>query len=85
MADMTEIKARLEFRKKALQSLREAYIALVDGRVKSYTIGNRELTRFDLDTLKNEISELEKEVDNLTSSLSNKKPRKAFGIIPRDW
>lgn len=85
MADITEIKARLEFRKKALSSLREAYIALIDGGVKSYTIGNRELTRFDLETLKKEINDAEKEVDNLESLLKKQKPRKAFGIIPRDW
>lgn len=31
MADKTELKARLEFRKKALEKLRAAYLALLDG------------------------------------------------------
>lgn len=85
MADKTELKARLEFWKSALTKLREAYIALVDGGVKSYTIDDRQLTRFDLPALKNEIKEAEKKVDEITASLSNIRPRKAFGVLPRDW
>ena len=85
MADVTELKARLEFWKSALLKLRAAYLALVDGGVKSYTIDDRQLTRFDLPSLKDEIKEAEKKVDELTTLLSNKRPRKAFGIIPRDW
>ncbi len=83
--DKTEIKARLEFWKSALSKLRAAYLALVDGGVKSYTIDDRQLTRFDLPSLKDEIKEAEKKVDELTALLSNKRPRKAFGVIPRDW
>lgn len=85
MADATELKAKLEFWKSALSKLRAAYLALVDGGVKSYTIDDRQLTRFDLPSLKDEIKEAEKKVDELTALLSNKRPRKAFGIIPRDW
>ena len=85
MTDATELKARLEFWKNALSKLRAAYLALVDGGVKSYTIDDRQLTRFDLPSLKDEIKEAEKKVDELTALLSNKRPRKAFGIIPRDW
>lgn len=83
--DRTEINARLEFWKSALEKLRAAYLALVDGGVKSYTIDDRQLTRFDLPSLKDEIKEAEKKVDELTALLSSKRPRKAFGIIPRDW
>ncbi len=85
MADLTELKARLEFWRNALVKLRTAYIALIDGGVKSYTIDDRQLTRFDLPQLKDEIKEAEKKVDELTAMLSNKRPRKAFGVIPRDW
>ena len=85
MTDATELKARLEFWKNALSKLRAAYLALVDGGVKSYTIDDRQLTRFDLPSLKDEIKEAEKKVDELTAILSNKRPRKAFGVIPRDW
>lgn len=85
MPDLTEMKARLEFRKKALEKLRAAYLALVDGGVKSYMIDDRQLTRLDLATLKKEIEIAEKEVDELTALVADKKPRKAFGIVPRDW
>ena len=83
--DKTEIRARLEFRKKALSRLRKAYIALLDGGVKSYTIDDRQLTRFDLPELKNAIEQMEDEVDELEAQLKGRRPRKAFGIVPRDW
>lgn len=85
MADATELRARLEFRKAALTRLRAAYVALIDGGVKSYMVDDRQLTRFDLPELKKEIGELESEIDALENALENKRPRKAFGIIPRDW
>ena len=85
MADKVEIKARLEFRKEALKKLRAASLALVDGGVKSYTIDDRTLTRFDLPALKKEIADAEKDVDSLTAQLNGRKPRRAFGIVPMDW
>ncbi|HOQ07202.1 MAG TPA: hypothetical protein PLP87_05255 [Clostridiales bacterium] len=85
MADMTEIKARLQFWKDALAKLRAAYLALVEGGVQSYTIDDRSLTRFDLPKLKAEIEEAERKVDEYTAILRGRKPRKAFGIVPRDW
>lgn len=85
MADMVELWARLEFRKKALTKLRKAYLALLDGGVKSYTIDDRSLTRFDLDKLKDEIEDIEVEVDELTAQIDGRKPRKAIGIVIRDW
>lgn len=85
MADKVELRARLEFYKEALQKLRKAYLALVDGGVKSYTLDDRELTRFDLPDLRKEIENAEKAVDDLTAQLNGKKPRRAVGIVPRDW
>lgn len=83
--DKVELNARLEFRKKSLSKLRKAYLALLDGGVKSYTIDDRQLTRFDLPDLKNAIKQMEDEVDELEAQLKGRRPRKAFGIIPRDW
>ena len=80
-----ELRARLEFRQKALSKLRKAYLALLDGGVKSYTIDDRQLTRFDLPDLKNAIEQMEDEVDELEAQLKGRRPRKAFGIVPRDW
>lgn len=85
MADNMEIRARLDFWRSALSKLRAAYLALVDGGTKSYKIDDRELTRFDLPALKQEIADAEKKVDELNAQLSGRKPRKAFGIVPRDW
>ncbi len=85
MADKVELRARLEFRKEALAKLRKAYLALVDGGVKSYTLDDRALTRLDLPDLKREIEDAEKAVDGLTAQLAGKKPRKAFAVLPRDW
>ena len=83
--DKVELRARLEFRQKALSKLRKAYLALLDGGVKSYTIDDRQLTRFDLPDLKNAIEQMEDEVDALEAQLKGRRPRKAFGIVPRDW
>ena len=74
--DKVELRARLDFWQSALSKLRAAYLALVDGGVKSYVIDDRELTRFDLPDLKDE---------ELLAELNGRKPRKAFGIVPRDW
>ena len=85
MPNKTEITARLVFWKAALEKMRNAYLALVDGGVKSYTIDDRQLTRFDIPDLLEQIEEAENKVDELTALLEGRKPRKAFGIIPRDW
>lgn len=82
--DKNEIQARLTFRKAALQELRTAYIALVNGQVASYAIGSRNLTRFDLTKLKDEITSMEKECDALEAMAAGGSRRKAVGVIPRD-
>lgn len=82
---MTEIKARLAFWQAALEKMRAAYLALVDGGVKSYTIDDRSLTRFDIPQLTKEIEAAERKVDELTAMAQGRRARKAFGIVPRDW
>lgn len=83
--DNVELRARLSFWKSTLEKLRAAYLALIDGGVKSYTIDDRALTRFDLPDLAKQIEAAEKKVDELTAVANGRKPRKAFGIVPRDW
>ena len=85
MANAVELRARLDFWQKALEKLRTAYLKLLDGGVKSYRIDDRELTRFDLPKLQEEIEAVEKKVDELTAMLEGQKPRRAVGVIPRDW
>lgn len=83
--DKTELKSRLDFRKAALQKLREAYLELVSGNAKSYALPDRQLTRLDLPALAQEIEKTEKQVDELTVQLAGGSGRRAFGILPRDW
>lgn len=85
MASKTILEKRLTFRTKALEKLYDAYTALVDGGVKSYMIDDRQLTRFDLPALSEEIKTMESEIDALEAEIAGKKRRKAFGVIPRDW
>ena len=83
--DKVEIRARLEFWKSALTKLRAAYLALVDGGVKSYMVDDRQLTKFDLPALRREIEDAEAKVDELSALLDGAASRKAFGVVPRDW
>ena len=85
MASTDILQSRLEFRRAALKSARAAYLALLDGQVKSYAIGSRNLTRLDLPQLKKEIEDLEREVDELESGLNGGGRRKAVGVVIRDW
>ena len=85
MANRVEMKTAARFWKAALEKMRAAHLALVDGGVKSYTIDNRQLTRFGIPDLLGQIEEAERKVDELDALLEGKKSRKALGIIPRDW
>lgn len=85
MADITELRARRAFRQTALDRLRIAYVKLIEGGVRSYMIDDRQLTRFDIPVLKKEIEELEAQIDELDVLIEGKRPRKAVGVIPRDW
>lgn len=85
MASKETLRLRMETKKKALEAANEAYIALLSGQVKSYTIGSRNLTRFDLPQLEETIAKLEKEIDSLEEEIRGGKRRKAVGVVPCDW
>lgn len=85
MATKVELEKRLAWRKETLDELQAAYTALVKGGVKSYRIHNRELTRFDLPNLMDEIRKMEAEIDALEALLADKRPRKAVAVVIRDW
>lgn len=85
MASKETIRLRLETKKKALEAANAAYIALLSGQVQSYTIGSRNLTRFNLPDLEETIAKLEKEIDALEEVLRGGRRRKAVGVVPRDW
>lgn len=81
----TELRARLAFWTEALAKLRKAYLALLDGGVKSYRLDDMELTKLDLASLNKRIEEAEAKVDELTSLLAGQSPRRAFAVCPCDW
>lgn len=85
MAAKTIIKQRLSFWQGVYGKLQAAYVALIEGGVKSYTIDDRELTRFDIPDLMEQIEDVEDKIDELTAALEGKRPRKAFGVVPRNW
>lgn len=85
MDKKTLLKKKIEFRETTLDELYDAYKALVSGGVKSYMIDDRQLTRFDLPVLKQQIEELEEEIAGLEDELNGIRPRKVVGVIPRDW
>jgi len=80
-----DLQESLEFHRAALKSAREAYLALLNGQVQSYSIGGRNLTRLDLSELDEKITEHEKKIKGIESQLNGGGVRKAVGIVPRDW
>ena len=59
---------------------------LANDGVQSYTIGSRSVTRYQYSSnIKTQIEELEKQRDDLENRLAGIKPRKAVGVVFRDW
>jgi hypothetical protein len=81
----SEAKSSLEFHRAALQKLRDAYLALVDGGVQSYSIGSRSLTKFDLSDISDEIQAHERKIAELEAVLRGGSRRRAVGVVPRDF
>ena len=79
------VQERLTYWRGQLGKLMDAYTSLLEGGVKSYKIDDRELTRFDIASLKRAIDDAENKVNQYEAMLEGMKPRRAFGIVPRDW
>lgn len=79
--ELTETKERLE-----LYRAREKEMLSKDG-VQLYTIGSRNLQRYQtsLASIQAEIDKLSKRVDELEDELAGYTPRRAVGVVPRDW
>lgn len=62
-------------------------LEMLRGGVQSYGIGSRNLTRYntDLAAVRSAIEELELKLEELYAQQGGGRPRKAFGIIPRDY
>ena len=85
MASKTIIQQRLTYWTGVYEKLQDAYVKLVEGGVKSYTIDDRQLTRFDLPDLLKQMEEIEGKIDELEAALEGRGTRAARGVVPRDW
>lgn len=85
MANIKILKKRLEMKTIQLENAYEAYTELLKGGVQSYSIGTRNLTKLDLPKLEESIKNLENDIEILEGQINGRKPRKAFGVVPRDY
>ncbi len=85
MMSKNEAKALYEYYDKLIDKLTEAKLKLVDGGVKSYTIDDRSLTRFDMDKISAELDDAVNKRAMYKVIMNGKSPRKAVGVIPRDF
>ena len=79
--ELADTKERLE-----LYRAREKEMLSKDG-VQLYTIGSRNLQRYQtsLSSVQAEIDKLSKRVDELEDELAGYTPRRAVGVVLRDW
>lgn len=85
MMSKNEAKALYEYYDKLIDKLTEAKLKLVDGGVKSYTIDDRSLTRFDMDKISAELDDAVNKRAMYKAIMNGKSPRKAVGVVPRDF
>lgn len=85
MISKAQAKALYEYYGELIKKLMDAKLKLLDGGVKSYTIDDRSLTRFDLDKLTAEIDDAVRKQAEYEAIMNGRKPRKAVGIVPRDF
>lgn len=67
-----------------IDQLIQAQTALTAGGVKSYTIGDRTLTKFDLQTLSAELDEAVNKQAYYNAILKGKQTRRMVGVVPTD-
>lgn len=87
MTSRTEIETLLSSKRARLDLYIKREAEMLDGGVQSYGLGTRNVTRYntDLGQIRAAIAALEKEIASLEAQLGGEKPRKAVGVVPRDW
>lgn len=87
MKTRATIEAELTVKRNRLELYLKREAEMLDGGVQSYGIGSRNLARYntDLSQIRAAIKQLEDEIANLEGALNGQKPRKAVGVVPRDW
>ena len=84
---MTRAEARelYEYYCQLVKKLMAAKVALLEGGVKSYSIDDRTVTRFDIGRLTDELEDAIKKRDEYEALMNGGSRRKAVGFVPRDW
>lgn len=87
MKSKKSVEAQLEVKRSRLALYLNREAEMLDGGVQSYGIGSRNLSRYntDLSAVRAAIRELEEDIELLEGELSGQRPRKAVGVVPRDW
>lgn len=87
MKSRETIKLQLSTKRDRLALYLKREAEMLDGGVQSYGIGSRNLARYntDLSAIRSSIKELEEEIELLEGELNGQRPRKAVGVVPRDW
>ena len=87
MKSRTTIEAELAAKRDRLALYLKREAEMLDGGVQSYGIGSRNLARYntDLSTIRTAIKQLEDDIAALEGALNGQRPRKAVGVVLRDW
>ena len=82
------IEKEIEVTQKRLDAyLEREMIMLSPGGVQQYTLGSKSLMRYSvaLADVQKMIEQLRKRLAELQAELNGQSPRKAVGVVPRDW
>ena len=80
MKTRATIEAELTAKRNRLELYLKREAEMLDGGVQSYGRYNTDLSQ-----IRAAIKQLEDEIANLEGALNGQKPRKAVGVVPRDW
>lgn len=85
--DRKAIEAKIADKQERLKAYRDRELEILKGGVQSYGIGSRNVARYNVDlaSIRSAIKELENAIAELEAMLGGGKPRKAVGVVPRDW
>lgn len=83
----TDIETKIKDKRERLEAYRNRELEILKGGVQSYGIGSRNVARYNVDlaSIRTAIEKLENEIAELEAMLCGGKPRKAVGVVPRDW
>ena len=75
-----QIEYQLSIKRNRLELYLKREAEMLDGGVQSYGIGSRNLARYNTD-----LGSIRADIEALEAALNGEKPRKAVGVVPRDW